>query len=61
MYNLYVVSPLAAQEGVMPGFVEYMYKNILPACFLAPLKDTFDFNDGNSFVVITYTQSQIIY
>ena len=41
----------AAPEGAMPGFVDYMYKNILPACFLAPLKPTFDLNDGNSFVV----------
>ena len=35
----------------MPGFVDYMYKTILPACFLAPLKPTFELNDGNSFVV----------
>jgi exportin-T len=42
---------LWAQEGVMPGFVDYMYKNILPACFLAPLKSTFDLNDGNTYVV----------
>jgi exportin-T len=36
----------------MPGFVDYMYKNILPACFLAPLKSTFDLNDGNTYVVL---------
>jgi exportin-T len=36
----------------MPGFVDYMYKNILPACFLAPLEPNFDLNDGNSFVVL---------
>jgi exportin-T len=40
-----------AREGVMPGFVEYMYKNILPACFHAPLKPTFNLDDGNTFIV----------
>ena len=46
-----VICLFAAQEGSMPGFVEYMYKNILPACFLAPLKQTFDLSDGNTFLV----------
>ena len=34
-----------------PGFVEFMYKHIIPACFLAPLKSTFDFGDAHSFLV----------
>ena len=50
IFTAYSLLP-AAQESAMPGFVEYMYKKILPACFLAPLKPTFDLNDGNSFVV----------
>ena len=34
-----------------PGFVEFMYKHIIPACFLAPLRSTFDFGDAHSFLV----------
>ncbi len=45
------LSCIKAAEGTLPGFVEYMYKHILPACFLAPLKPTFDLNDGHSFLV----------
>lgn len=35
-----------------PGFVEFMYKHIIPACFLAPLKSTFDFGDAHSFLAL---------
>ena len=44
----------------MPGFVDFMYKNILPACFLAPLKPTFDLNDGHTFVVRQHLQCMYI-
>ena len=46
--SLYLIS---GAEGTLPGFVDYMYKHIVPACFLAPLKITFDLNDGHSFLV----------
>lgn len=49
-----------APEGAMPGFVDFMYKNILPACFLAPLKPTFDLNDGHTFVVRQHLQCMYI-
>lgn len=35
----------------MPGFVDVLYKHIVPACFGAPLQHSFDLNDGNAFVV----------
>ena len=45
------ISLSPGSEGVLPGFVEYTYKHILPACFLAPLRATFDLNDGYAFLV----------
>ena len=42
---------ITGAEGTLPGFPDYMYKHIVPACFLAPLKMTFDLNDGHSFLV----------
>ena len=38
-------------DGVFPGFTEYMYREVLPACFMAPLKASFDLNDGHSYLV----------
>lgn len=35
----------------MPGFVDVLYKHIVPACFGAPLRQGFDLNDGNAFLV----------
>ncbi|XP_070558298.1 exportin-T-like isoform X2 [Ptychodera flava] len=34
------------------GFREFIYKNIIPACFHAPLKSTFDLNDGQTFLAL---------
>ena len=51
-----VLLPLpSAPDDAMPGFVDYMYKNILPACFLAPLRPSFDLNDGTAFIVSYFT------
>lgn len=41
----------AATDDALPGFMDYSYKHILPACFIAPLESSFDFNDGHSFLV----------
>ena len=35
------------------GFREFTYDNILPACLVAPLKPSFDLNDGQCFLVST--------
>ncbi|RDD43824.1 Exportin-T [Trichoplax sp. H2] len=34
-------------------FGEFLYKNIIPACFIAPLKATFDFDDRQSLQVLS--------
>ena len=41
----------AGADDKMPGFVDVLYKHIVPACFTAPLQPSFDLNDGNAFVV----------
>lgn len=46
---------ISADEKDLPGFVEYMYSHILPACFVAPLKPGFDLNDGQFYLVNWYT------
>ena len=33
------------------SFKEFIYDSILPACFLAPLKPTFDLNDSQTCLV----------
>lgn len=35
----------------MVGFPDFIYKNIVPACFLAPLKPTFDLSDAQTVLV----------
>jgi len=33
------------------GFGEFIYKNIVPATFVAPMKSTFDMNDAQTILV----------
>ena len=51
MFSTVVLFSHTVFEDVLPGFVEYSYNHILPACFIAPLESTFDLNDGYSFLV----------
>lgn len=37
----------------MAGFVEFMYNNIVPCCFMAPLKDTFDLTDAQTILALS--------
>ncbi|XP_065829069.1 exportin-T-like [Oscarella lobularis] len=37
----------------VPGFDEFIYKNIIPACFVAPLKATFDLKDVQALTVLS--------
>lgn len=41
----------------MAGFVEFMYNNIVPSCFIAPLKDTFDLNDAQTILALSESAS----
>lgn len=36
----------------MAGFVEFMYNNIVPCCFMAPLKGTFDLTDAQTILAL---------
>lgn len=36
-----------------PGFADFIYKNIVPACFLAPLKPTFDLSDAQTVLALS--------
>ena len=40
-----------ASETPIVGFVEFMYNHILPACFIAPAKTSFELNDGQFYLV----------
>ena len=33
------------------GFKDFMYDNIVPACFAAAMKPTFNMNDAQTFLV----------
>lgn len=37
----------------LTGFVDFMYNNIVPACFMAPLKETFDLNDAQTILALS--------
>lgn len=36
-----------------PGFIEFMYKSIVPACFEAPAKATFDLTDAQTVLALS--------
>lgn len=38
------------KDGLV-GFPDFIYKHIVPACFLAPLKPTFDLSDAQTVLV----------
>lgn len=37
----------------MVGFPDFIYKHIVPACFMAPLKSTFDLSDGQTMLTLS--------
>lgn len=41
---------LGGKDGPV-GFADFVYKHIVPACFLAPLKETFDLTDAQTVLV----------
>jgi len=44
---------ISGQSQQVAGFMDYVYKTIIPACFIVPMKSTFDLNDGHTFLVST--------
>ncbi|XP_077449465.1 exportin-T isoform X2 [Stigmatopora argus] len=40
-------------EAGMAGFADFSYKHIVPACFLAPLKPTFDLSDAQTALTLS--------
>ena len=48
--DLYI--SLAGDKGGLAGFEEFMYKHIVPACFMAPMKPTFDLSDGQTVIAL---------
>jgi len=51
---LYGVVTCSVDVGAEPGslgFNEFIYKHIIPACFMAPTKPTFDLNDAQTVQV----------
>jgi len=45
-----LVPPAGGKDGLV-GFPDFVYKHIVPACFLAPLKPTFDLSDAQTVLV----------
>lgn len=45
-----LIKPAGGKDG-MVGFPDFIYKHIVPACFLAPLKPTFDLSDAQTVLV----------
>lgn len=45
-----LIWPAGGKDG-MVGFPDFIYKHIVPACFLAPLKPTFDLSDAQTVLV----------
>ncbi|XP_014664369.1 PREDICTED: exportin-T-like [Priapulus caudatus] len=39
-------------DDSVQGFVDFMYKSILPACFMAPLRTTFDLQDAQTVLAL---------
>nr|XP_029505427.1 exportin-T [Oncorhynchus nerka] len=44
--------PSGGKDG-MAGFPDFIYKHIVPACFLAPLKPSFDLTDAQTVLTLS--------
>lgn len=63
-FTLSSSSSAGGKDG-MVGFPDFIYKHIVPACFLAPLKPTFDLSDAQtvlvSFFISTFNKRKIAF
>ncbi|XP_050413849.2 exportin-T isoform X2 [Patella vulgata] len=52
-FNIFrkLIEVWGGNDGIL-GFADFMYNNIIPACFLAPLKPTFDLTDGQTTLAL---------
>ena len=50
MFFSVLFSILGGSNG-LNGFQEFIYENIVPASFVAPMKSTFDMNDAQTVLV----------
>ncbi|XP_064632186.1 exportin-T-like [Lineus longissimus] len=48
---------LWGDEATHPAFHKFTYENILPACFLAPMKTSFDLSDAQTVLVLNEVSS----
>ncbi|KAG7263241.1 hypothetical protein CRUP_023423, partial [Coryphaenoides rupestris] len=47
------------KDGLV-GFLDFVYKHIVPACFLAPLKPTFDLTDAQTMLVLQQPDVKVL-
>jgi exportin-T len=48
---------LWGDKATHAAFHEFTFKSILPACFLAPMKPSFDLSDGQTVLVLNEISS----
>ncbi|XP_067683887.1 exportin-T-like [Haliotis asinina] len=46
-----LIEAWGGNNGIV-GFLDFLYKSIIPACFLAPMKPTFDLTDGQTALAL---------
>ena len=42
---------IVAVPNAVDGFVDYVYKEVVPICFIVPLQASFDLNEGQTYLV----------
>ena len=50
---------IAGGKSEVSGFDEFVLNHIIPACFMAPLKPTFDMKDAQTCLVSQFTEKKI--
>ena len=51
MCDLYVLFFFVGGKDGLTGFDEFILKTIVPACFMSPMKPTFDLTDAQTVLV----------